>query len=196
MRQPAVVASGRARVRRKSQLVSRVDPSKIEEATTETRWRVRRTTPGIVVILAIVVLLAVLAWRMVPHPVGAARTYGKYQGKAVTTAESALSNVETVRLVARTASAGNAFGPYTSLVVSDAEEGLSGLQGTFDSIQPPDERADALGRELEGLLSDSLEHVRDVRIAARRGQLAELATVAEPLTDDASKLEAFAEQHR
>jgi hypothetical protein len=175
--------------------VSRVDPSKIDEATAETRRRARRTTPGIAVMLAIVVSLAVLAWRMVPHPVGAARTYGKYEGKAVTTAESALSNVETVRLAARTATAGNAFGPYTTVVISDAEEGLSGVQGTFDSIQPPDDRADALAQDLDTLLSDALEHVREVRVAVRRGVLDELATVAEPLTDDASKLDAFKEQH-
>ncbi len=175
--------------------VSRVDPWKIDEATTEPRFRTRRTTPGVLVIVIVVVLLALLAWRMVPHPVGAARTFGKYQGKAVTTAESALSNVETVRLVAHTASAGNAFGPYTTLVVSDAEESLSGLQGTFDSIQPPDGRADALGKDLDTLLGDALEHVRDVRVAARRGELAQLATIAEPLTDDASKLQAFAEEH-
>jgi hypothetical protein len=175
--------------------VSRVDPSKIDEATSETRRRARRTTPGIVVVLIIVVLLTVLAWRMVPHPVGAARTYGKYEGKAVTTAKSALSKVETVRLTARTASAGNAFGPYTTLVISDAEEGLSGLQGTFDSIQPPDARADALAHDLDTLMSDALEHVRAVRVAARRGSLAELATVAAPLTDDARKLDAFEARH-
>ena len=176
--------------------MSRVDPSKIDEATTEPRRRrARRTAPGVVVMLTIVVLLVVLAWRMVPHPVGPARTYGKYEGKAVTTAKSALSNVETVRLAARTASVGNAFGPYTTLVISDAEEGLSGLQGTFDSIQPPDERADALAQDLDTLLSDGLEHVREVRVAARRGLLDKLATIAEPLTVDASKLDAFEAQH-
>jgi hypothetical protein len=176
--------------------VSRVDPAEIDAATTDPRRPVRRTTPGVVVMVTIVVLLAILAWRMVPHPVGAARTYGKYEGKAVTTAESALSNVETVRLAARTASAGNAFGPYMTVIVSDAEEGLSGLQGTFDSIQPPDERADTLSQQLDTLLSDALAHVREVRVAGRRGLLSVLATIAAPLSDDASKLELFVERHQ
>jgi hypothetical protein len=176
--------------------VSRVDPSKIDEATTEPRRRTRRTTPGVVVIITTVVLLMLLAWRMVPHPVGPARTFGKYEGKAVTTAKSALSNVETVRLTSRTASAGNAFGPYTSVVISDAEESLGGVQGTFDSIQPPDERADKVGHELDTILGDALEHVRDVRIAARRGELTKLASIAAPLADDARKLESFMEQHQ
>jgi hypothetical protein len=176
--------------------VSRVDPSQVEQATSESRLRARRTTPGIIVIVGVVLLLMLLAWRMVPHPVGPARTYGKYEGKAATTAKSAESEVQTVLLAARTASAGNAFGPYTAVVISDAEESLSGVQGTFDSIQPPDERADKLAKELNTLLGDALEHVRDVRVAVRRGELTKLADVAKPLVDDAEKLNAFTEQHK
>jgi hypothetical protein len=81
-------------------------------------------------------------------------------------------------------------------VISDAEESLSGLQGTFDSIEPPDARADKLGQELDTVLGDALEHVRDVRIAVRRGELTKLAEVAKPLADDADKLDAFVEQHK
>ena len=129
------------------------------------------------------------------HPVGPARTYGKYEGKATTTASAALSNVETVRLVADAAAKGNAFGPYTSTVVSDAEESLDGLSGTFGSIQPPDGRADDLRDQLDQLLSDALDHVTDVRIAARRGELATLADTAAALAGDAEHLEAFVEAH-
>jgi len=129
------------------------------------------------------------------HPVGPARTFGKYEGKARTTVEGALSQVETVRLVAGAAARGNAFGPYTGVVVSDAEEALSGLQGTFGSIQPPDGRADDLRDEVDQLLGDALDHVTEVRIATRRGELATLDDTAASLAGDAEHLEAFVEAH-
>jgi hypothetical protein len=156
----------------------------------------RRRWTGVVGALVIGVLLVVLASRMVPHPVGAARTYDKYASKAVTTARGAESDVQTALLVSGAASGGNAFGPYTSLVLSDAEDGVSGLQGTFDSIQPPDARADELADELDGILSGALGQLRTLRIAARRGDLSELDDLARPLHSYARQLEAFQERHQ
>ena len=130
-----------------------------------------------------------------PHPVGPARTFDSYEGKAVTTAESALSAVETVRLAAETGGKGNAFGPYLSVLISDQEESLSGVQGTFGSIQPPDADADALRAELDEVLGDALDHVADVRIAARRGRTTTLPAVAAPLVEDARSLERFVVEH-
>jgi hypothetical protein len=130
------------------------------------------------------------------HPVGPARTFTKFEGKAVTTAEAALSSVETVRLAATTASDDHGFGPYLSVLISDQEEGLSGVQGTFDSIQPPDRASDDLRDELDQLLSNALDHVVDVRIAVRRGELADLGTTATPLADDADLLTHFIDEHR
>jgi hypothetical protein len=174
--------------------VSRVDAAQIAEMS-DTSPGSRNAMAGGGVVVTVFLLLALLAWRMVPHPIGAARTFDKYRGKAVTSAKAAESSAETVLLIARTASSGNAFGPYTSQVVTDAEERLSGVQGTFDSIQPPDTRATELGATLDTLLGDALEHVRDVRIAARRGELAQLQAIARPIESDVRKLEAFQEQH-
>ena len=56
------------------------------------------------------------------HPVGPARTFDAYEGKAVTTAEAALSAAETVRLAAETAGLGHAFGPYLSVLISGQED--------------------------------------------------------------------------
>jgi hypothetical protein len=140
--------------------------------------------------------LAISTAACVAHPVGPARTEGKYEGKAVTTAEGALSAVNTVRIAARTAAKDHAFGPYLSVLISEQEESLSGLQGTFDSIQPPDKQADDLKTELDDLISDALDHVTDVRLAARRGEQHGLATEAEPLAEDATKLNAFIEDHK
>ena len=131
-----------------------------------------------------------------PHPVGPARTFAKFEGKAVTTAEGALSAVETVRLAARTGSKGDGFGPYLSVLISDQEESLSGLQGTFSSIQPPDSHATNLRSELGRLLSAALDHVIDVRTAARQGDLRGLSATAQPLAGDAAGLDEFIDKHR
>jgi hypothetical protein len=172
--------------------VSRVDTSVVEEGLDRpaSRHPARAVAVGVVLLL----LLGLLAWRMVPHPVGSARTADKYVGKAVTTARAAQSDVATVALVADAASRGRAFGPYTALVVSDAEEALSGVQGTFDSIQPPDARSDDVRETLDALLGQATDHVSQVRIAARRGSLDDLARLAQPLAEDARALERFVEQ--
>ena len=129
----------------------------------------------------------------VSHPVGPARTAHTYEGKARTTAESAISEVATAQLVARAASDGRAFGPYTSQVLSSAEESLAGLGGTFGSIQPPDGGTEELRARLTGALGDAEDHVATLRIAARRGQLAALGELAAPLDDDLAALEAMVE---
>jgi hypothetical protein len=131
----------------------------------------------------------------VAHPVGPARTFDAYEGQARTTAESARSAVQTVRLLADASSRGNAFGPYVSIAVSEQEDALGGLQGTFRSIQPPDAASDALQEELGALIDRALEHIVDVRVAVRRGQLDDLASVAGPLAGDADGLEGFIEAH-
>jgi hypothetical protein len=130
------------------------------------------------------------------HPVGPARTFDSFERKAGTTAESALSSVETVRLAAAAGASGKATGPFLGQVVSDQEDALAGVQGTFASIQPPDGRSDDLRSKLDGLLSDALGHVTDVRVAVRRGELHDLDEVAEPLRDDAEQLRAFVKAHR
>jgi hypothetical protein len=144
---------------------------------------------------ALLVMVVAASSACVSHPVGPARTFGKYEGKARTTAESALSEVQAARMVARAAARGNAFGPYTGLVLSDAEESLGGLAGTFGSIQPPDDAADQLRDDLGSILTEAQDGVADVRIAARRGPLAELADVAAPLDDVIAALEDFLEEH-
>ena len=142
---------------------------------------------------AFVVALALAG--CVPHPIGPARTLHTYEGKAVTTAESAVSAIETVRLAATTASKDSAFGPYLSIVVSDAEGTIDGLQGTFGSIQPPGGAADQIFDDLDRILADCADHVRDVRVAVRRGELQSLSHTAKPLADDRKRLDRFLEEH-
>jgi hypothetical protein len=145
--------------------------------------------------LVCVLTAAVTGAGCVSHPVGPARTLGKYEGKAATTAKSVLSQVETVRLAATVADRDKATSAYLSVVVSEAEEAIDGLAGTFGSIQPPGSAADDLRRELSDLLSASLDHTAAVRIAARRGTVRGLGQVAAPLGDDADALRRFLEAH-
>ena len=172
--------------------MSRVDVDSIE---------VRRGARGrphylraLVILGLVLLLLTVLATRAVPHPVGAARTFGKYEGKAVTTAESALSAVETSALIARTYDEGNSFGPYAGQVATDAEADVAAVAGTFNSIQPPDRRSDELQSELDQLLSDASEHTRSVRVALRRSEPPD-ADLLHDLDADAERLHAFVEAH-
>jgi hypothetical protein len=142
-----------------------------------------------------VAAVLLLAAACVNHPVGPARSQSSYEAKAVTTAESALSAVQTVRLVAAAAAEGNAFGAYTSVSVSEQEDTLGGLRGTFLSIQPPPgAAAESLRAELSSLLTRAFDDVGAVRIEARRGHLDSLDTVAAPLAEDADALEAFVEE--
>jgi hypothetical protein len=132
----------------------------------------------------------------VAHPIGPARTFDKYEGKATTSAESALSAVSTTSLAARSGADSKAWGTYLAVVVSEQEDDLNGIAGTFASIQPPDDRADALRDELNAILTDAVDHVADVRIAVRRGQLDTLDRVAAPLAGDERTLRDFIEAHQ
>ena len=131
----------------------------------------------------------------VNHPVGPARSTESFEAKAGTTAESALSAVETVRLLATAAADGNSLGAYTSVAVSEQEDTLGGLRGTFLSIQPPPGAdLEALRAELSAILTSAFDHVGAVRIEARRGNLEVLSDVAAPLEQDAADLRAIIEE--
>lgn len=188
-----VAGEGYAVVRAARWLVSRVDQASIETQLQGdgTRRPIRTVLVGVVLFL----VLSLLAWRLVPHPVGPARTYDKYRGKAVTTADAAQSDVATTLLALDAVLSGNSFGPYTSLVVSDAEDALAGVQGTFGSIQPPDAHADALRTELNALLSTAGDDVSTARIAARRGNLDGLRASVRPLAADSRHLQSFSERN-
>jgi len=125
------------------------------------------------------------------HSVGPARTYDDFERKSRTTAEVALSAVETVRLLAETAAAGDAFAAYTNVSLSEQEEALAAADGDFASIQPPDARSEQLRDDLGRILDDASGHIADVRIVARRGDLDALDEIAAPLAEDSAALDAY-----
>ena len=139
--------------------------------------------------------LLVVASRCVPHPVGPARTYDAYVGKARTTSEGVRSDVATVSLVAGEMGASRTFASYVGSVASESEEAIGGRQSTFASVQPPDERADVVGVQLGELIDGALADVRDVRVAARRGDGGAVADLLDRLEDDRRALEDFEAAH-
>jgi hypothetical protein len=126
---------------------------------------------------------------------GPVRSSPVYESKAGQTAEAAASAVQTALLAVDAAKDDKAYGRYLTQVLVEAEEDAGSAQGTFDGIQPPDDRADELRARLDDLLTEATGTLTDLRIAARRGRFAELPELARPLPEVAAKLDAFAEAH-
>jgi hypothetical protein len=133
---------------------------------------------------------------MLSSCVAPARSYGAYEGKATTTAEDALSAVETARLALTAAAKHDAFTPYLSVVLGDAEDEATAVQGTFDSVQPPNAKADQLRSDLDDRLQSAISVLADLRIAIRRGLVDELASHVGDLTKAADALRRFHEAHQ
>jgi hypothetical protein len=126
---------------------------------------------------------------------GPVRSSEVYESKAGQTAETAASAVQTALLAVDAAKGSKAFGRYLTQVLVQAEEDADAAQGTFAAIQPPDQRADELRGRLDDLLTQATGTLAELRIAARRGRLADLPELAEPLPEVAEELDDFAEAH-
>src|SRR4029450_5038281 len=120
----------------------------------------------------------VAAMLLVGACTGPVRSSPGYESKAGQTAAVAASAVQTALLAVGPAKDDKGYGRYLTQVLVEAEEDAGSAQGTFDGIQPPDDRADELRASLDDLLSDATDTLADLRIAARRGRLAELPHVA------------------
>jgi hypothetical protein len=146
-------------------------------------------------LLAVVALCSVFSMAVMarPHPVGSARTYDSYQRQADSTAESTLSALQTALLGMQTANDKGTFGPYLATLLSEQEDAISGSLSTFASIQPPNERADELRGSLTEIAGDALDHVSQLRIAARRG---ESQQPADSLRQDIAAVDDFLAAHQ
>jgi hypothetical protein len=152
------------------------------------RARHCRRLPGVALGLAVLVAAAGCT--------GPVRSDRVYASKAAATAEAAASAVETAQLAVQEAAAGKLFDRALAQTLAEAARDAGDVQATFDGIQPPDGRADALRRQLDGLLVPAVSVLADLRIAARRGDVAELPRLAASLGELGAKLEQFQEAHQ
>jgi hypothetical protein len=138
----------------------------------------------------------VVAALMLAGCVGPATTDAAYSGKAIHAAGAAESAVQTAVLTARGQLAGRILNAYGDTVIGNVEEDMSSVQNSFDSIQPPDDAAsDKLRDTLDTMLSSAASDLGDLRIAARRDDAKQMASVADDLAKLAPKLDAFVQDH-
>ena len=126
--------------------------------------------------------------------VSPSRTDRDYELKAGNSAKAVASSVATALLAVDAATHKKAFGPYLSVVLGGAEEDASAVQSQFDSVQPPSKDADDVREALDEQLQDATDTLADLRIAVRRGELDQLARIAEPLHDVLKKLRDMSEE--
>ena len=134
---------------------------------------------------------ALLAAFLATGCVSPSRTDDDYARKAANTAESVGSAVNTALVGVRAARTGKVFANYLSRLLAEAEEDADAAVQTFDSVQPPNAKADAIHDELDTLLNEATDVLRELRITVRRGELARLADVAAPLDPLSTKFDAF-----
>jgi hypothetical protein len=127
---------------------------------------------------------------------GLVRSDPVYASKAATTAAAAASAVETAQLAVQEAAAGKLFGRSLAQTLAEAASDAGDVQATFDAIQPPDGRADALRDQLDGLLTPAVSTLDDLRTAARRGHVAQLPSLAASLPRLDDRLAQFQKAHQ
>lgn len=109
---------------------------------------------------------------LAPGCVAPAFTQAQYEAKVKTTAEAALSALETMDLAVMSLRRHDVPRAPIEVAVSDAEDVLGSVSGTFASIQPPGEPMDELRSEVMTLLDEAEDHAAEARIALRRGDIA------------------------
>ena len=127
---------------------------------------------------------------LLPACVAPARSATDYENKAVDTAETVLSSVQTGSLVVRLGPE-QAFPPFISVSLSDAERAAASARATFLSIQPPDAGSDDVRAQLTALLDRSEAAISSARIAARRQDFDAMRRTGGALSSAADDLERF-----
>jgi hypothetical protein len=125
--------------------------------------------------------------------VGPALGPDSYRGKAQSSVQAVLSEVETARLIAEQFTRGRVPKPYADEVVSASEDAAGWIGDAFGTVQPPRE-SDPIREEISDLLEEAESLIADVRIATRRGDKSELARLQEDLRRLAERLRAAEER--
>lgn len=93
-----------------------------------------------------------------------------------------------VQLTAQVGKRSDTTGAYLSVALGDLARDASSVQSGFDSVQPPDKRADDLQSRVDSVLTPATSALTSAAVAARRGDLAELAAAVAPLNALAKQL--------
>lgn len=136
---------------------------------------------------------ALLAVAALAACAGPSRSDDDFKHKAANTAEAMRGLIATANIVSDAAARGDVPGPYASVTLADADDDASAVVESFDSRQPPSGAADKLRDRLDPLLTNVVSVLDDLRIAARRGDLEELADIARPLDQLDAKLQVIEE---
>jgi hypothetical protein len=115
-----------------------------------------------------------------------------YEKKAADAAAEVVSATRTVLLVARAGAVDGTFALTAAVAIEDAERDAASARDSFAADQPPDASSDQLRADVLPQLERAVGQIEIVRIAARRGDIAQLDQIAAPLQDVASRLDAFA----
>jgi hypothetical protein len=98
---------------------------------------------------------------------GPTYTEEQMRSQASRSANSAVSDLETLRLVVRAQLDGNTWWQYTDVVVTDSEGSLSWIESTLSSRQPPNEQSAGARAVVVQALGDAVDLAQAVRIAVR-----------------------------
>lgn len=116
----------------------------------------------------------------------------QYQAKIVSTAESAVSAIESVRLSLDLMDRhGLPRGPI-DVAISAQEDILGAVSGSFALAQPPNDVSDELRQEVMDLLDEAQAKVEGARIALRQGDLNRAVATIESAESVSSDLDALA----
>ncbi len=122
-----------------------------------------RAKPVLVVAVASLILASL--WYVQAPP----RTAGAYRERAVKTAESLRSQVQTTRIWLSSLADDESTRPAASVAFREAEEDADKAAATFARYDPP-VGTDALRSRLTSLATEVTDALAQVRIAAHRGR--------------------------
>jgi hypothetical protein len=134
-------------------------------------------------------MLLALATLLVTACAGPTVSDHAMRSQASRSAESAVSEVETIRQAIEAQLDGNAWWRYTDVVVTSSESALSSIESTLSSRQPPTPESAQARQQVVAALGDAADLATSVRIAVRdhdtsklQASLADLGKVSDQLS--------------
>jgi hypothetical protein len=110
------------------------------------------------------------------------------RSQASRSAESAASEIETIKLAVQTQLAGDAWWRFTDVVVTDSESALDSIESTLASRQPPSDETAAVRATVVSALGDAVDLAAEARIAVRQHDESQLDQLVSALDDMSSRL--------